>query len=158
MTKECLYEWFAKNGWIMAKKSPLGGYESWTPTDRHTVYIFVLESTVIVQGSEIIGVDEVLIENVEEEDGKLIIGAYTILGRLSKSPTYGKYVLSCTLKVTYTSKTAEEFEEAEENAENEFFHDFINHYSTLESTRITDAWRKVRFTPAAENESSEEEG
>lgn len=147
MTKENICEWLTKNGWSMTKQSPLGGFEGWTPSDRRSVGIFILANTVLAQGREVNIPVEAKIEDVREEDGKLIIGGKTVLGRLSTSPTYGRYTLSCTLEVTYESQSAEERKKAEREAEDALLDDFLNRCSSLESTRITKEWKVVKFTP-----------
>ncbi len=150
MTKDKLYTWLEKNGWKLAKRSPLGGYEGWIPGDRTSVHIFILESTVIVQGREAKDPTEVQFEDITAEDNKLILGDVTVLGRLSTSPTYGRYTLRCKFEAIYTSRTAEEFEEAADNAEDRYFHDIESRYTSLDITRGTDAWEILRFVPETE--------
>lgn len=147
MTKENLYKWLLKNGWDMTKQSPLRGYEAWLPGDRKTVSLLVFESTIMVQGSEVAEPDEARFEDVIEEDGKLIIGDSAVFGRLSTSPTYGYYTLTLPLTVKYKSRKAEELKDAQENAEDALYHDFMNHYTLLESTRVSDIWQTVEFKP-----------
>lgn len=149
MTREGLYKWFKKNGWMKAQESPLRGFESWIPGDRNSIRIFIFESTVLAQGSEVNVPVEVRTEDVIGEDDKLILGTDTVLGRLSVSPTYGEYTLSRTIKVTYESREAEELKQAEEEAEDELY-GFLNHYSRLEHECISDEWKVVSFIPRGE--------
>ena len=151
MTREGLYRWFKKNGWLKAQESPLGGFEMWFPGDRKSIKIYLFESTVLAQGSEVNVPVEVRTEDVIEEDDKLILGIDTILGRLSVSPTYGEYILSRTIKVTYESREAEELEAAEENAEDDLYN-LLNHYSRLEKERVSEDWKVVSFIPRGKKE------